>query len=297
MGVRTPKLKGNNKKTKSNNRFFHFYAIMEETKDREEKKMEFREKLKKLRNEKKISQQVLADAIFVSRSAVAKWESGLGMPCDESMRALEGFFGVECDSLLTDKPDEVIVKKNIRMRKAAAVFGAAASALIIILSILLAISVLCKSYGLTSKMAAGEVFYDNLCLHNEDYDIYYSTMDILWSEGEYEPGEGKYISGFRPVRKLFIGYGVFEEDYAYRNVYSDEGYVGILYSIRGKDRYYNILMKKTNVFPADLLVFDRITADGREYEVQLNSYFITEERPQALAVGETSLRIGPLEYR
>jgi transcriptional regulator with XRE-family HTH domain len=34
--------------------------------------MELNEKLKKLRSERGISQQVLADAIFVSRSAVAK---------------------------------------------------------------------------------------------------------------------------------------------------------------------------------------------------------------------------------
>ena len=47
--------------------------------------MELKEKLKKARDEKKLSQQALADAIFVSRSAVAKWEAGLGVPCAESM--------------------------------------------------------------------------------------------------------------------------------------------------------------------------------------------------------------------
>ena len=51
--------------------------------------MELKEKLKQARSERKISQQALADAIFVSRSAVAKWESGLGVPCNESMEALE----------------------------------------------------------------------------------------------------------------------------------------------------------------------------------------------------------------
>ena len=45
--------------------------------------MEFKEKLKKMRGERGLSQQVLADAIFVSRSAVAKWEAGLGMPCED----------------------------------------------------------------------------------------------------------------------------------------------------------------------------------------------------------------------
>ncbi|MBE5818192.1 MAG: helix-turn-helix transcriptional regulator [Clostridiales bacterium] len=95
--------------------------------------MELKEKLKQARSERKISQQALADAIFVSRSAVAKWESGLGVPCNESMEALEKYFGVESGYFMTDKPDEVIVKKNIRMRKTAMICTALASVLIAVL--------------------------------------------------------------------------------------------------------------------------------------------------------------------
>lgn len=40
--------------------------------------MELCEKLKELRKKRGVSQQELADAIFASRSAVAKWESGNG---------------------------------------------------------------------------------------------------------------------------------------------------------------------------------------------------------------------------
>ena len=48
----------------------------------------FKEKLKELREKKKISQYELANKIFVSRSAVAKWENGLGMPSEESIELL-----------------------------------------------------------------------------------------------------------------------------------------------------------------------------------------------------------------
>ena len=101
--------------------------------------MELKEKLKNLRSEKNISQQTLADAIFVSRSAVAKWESGLGLPCDESMEALEKYFGVEKNYFLTDKPEEVIVRQNIKMRKTITIFGCVASVLVVVFSILLVI--------------------------------------------------------------------------------------------------------------------------------------------------------------
>lgn len=50
--------------------------------------MEFKDKLRTLRTERGLSQQELADAIYVSRSAVAKWENGLGLPGRASMEAL-----------------------------------------------------------------------------------------------------------------------------------------------------------------------------------------------------------------
>ena len=57
--------------------------------------MEFKDKLKRLRKERSVSQQALADAIFVSRSAVAKWENGLGLPSSASSEALAKHFGDE----------------------------------------------------------------------------------------------------------------------------------------------------------------------------------------------------------
>ena len=259
--------------------------------------MEFREKLKKLRVSKNLSQQALADAIFVSRSAVAKWEAGLGMPSFDSLLALERYFGVEEGYFLTDKPDEVIVKKNIAVRRLWTAVGVASFVFLFLFSVLLMVSVMCDSYGLTSKMAAGSVFYDNDCIHNDDYDIYYSKMDIYQGEGESREKIGEYIHAFRPVRKLAIGYGVFEEDYTYRKFYDEDGYLGIIYSIKGKGCYYNIIEIKHNTFPADLLLFDKIIANGKEYDATYNSYFVTDEKPTSLTVGNTDLRMGPLEYK
>ena len=74
--------------------------------------MEFREKLRKLRTERGLSQQELADGIFVSRSAVAKWENGLGLPSDASREALAEFFGVPAADLRTEEPEAVILEKK-----------------------------------------------------------------------------------------------------------------------------------------------------------------------------------------
>lgn len=75
--------------------------------------MEFSEKLKELRSEKGISQAKLAADIHISRSAVAKWENGLGLPSDESLKMLSEYFGVGIGELLPDKSnEEILVEKN-----------------------------------------------------------------------------------------------------------------------------------------------------------------------------------------
>ena len=75
--------------------------------------MEFSEKLKELRSKKGISQAKLAADIHISRSAVAKWENGLGLPSDESLKMLAEYFGVGVGELLPDKSnEEILVEKN-----------------------------------------------------------------------------------------------------------------------------------------------------------------------------------------
>lgn len=75
--------------------------------------MQFNEKLKELRTKKGVSQSELADGIYVSRSAVAKWENGLGLPSTESLRLLAEYFGVTVEELYADSSTEkVIVHKN-----------------------------------------------------------------------------------------------------------------------------------------------------------------------------------------
>ena len=63
--------------------------------------MEFHEKLQELRKAKGITQQELAEALYVSRTAVSKWEQGRGYPQIDSLKAIAKFFGVTVDELLS----------------------------------------------------------------------------------------------------------------------------------------------------------------------------------------------------
>ena len=68
--------------------------------------MEFNEKLQELRKRKGITQEELAESLYVSRTAISKWESGKGYPNIESLKAIAKFFLVTLDELLS--PDEIL---------------------------------------------------------------------------------------------------------------------------------------------------------------------------------------------
>ena len=63
--------------------------------------MEFCEKLQELRKNKGITQEELAEALYVSRTAVSKWESGRGYPSIDSLKDISKFFSVSIDDLLS----------------------------------------------------------------------------------------------------------------------------------------------------------------------------------------------------
>lgn len=63
--------------------------------------MEFNEKLQNLRKSSGWTQQELADKLYVSRTAVSKWESGKGYPNIDSLKSLAALFSVSVDDLLS----------------------------------------------------------------------------------------------------------------------------------------------------------------------------------------------------
>ena len=63
--------------------------------------MEFHEKLQELRKSRNLTQEELAEGLYVSRTAISKWESGRGYPSIDSLKAISGFFSISIDELLS----------------------------------------------------------------------------------------------------------------------------------------------------------------------------------------------------
>ena len=74
--------------------------------------MEFGEKIQKLRNEKKWTQEQLAEKLYVSRTAVSKWESRKGYPNIDSLKDIAKLFNKTIDELLSSEEIIDIAKKE-----------------------------------------------------------------------------------------------------------------------------------------------------------------------------------------
>ena len=91
-------------------------------------KMNFGENLQKLRKEKNISQEQLAEELHVSRQTIGKWENGVTYPEAECLIQISDFFEVSIDTLLKgtvteqqSKSSAGIALRNRRIRTVIAI--------------------------------------------------------------------------------------------------------------------------------------------------------------------------------
>lgn len=73
--------------------------------------MNISEKIKKIRGEKNLTQEQFAEKIYVSRNAVAKWETNRGYPDIQNLITISEVFNVCLDELV--KEDDKVKSKII----------------------------------------------------------------------------------------------------------------------------------------------------------------------------------------
>ena len=74
--------------------------------------MEFHEKLQELRKNRGLTQEELAESLYVSRTAISKWESGRGYPSIDSLKEISNYFSVTIDELLSSEKLLSIAEKE-----------------------------------------------------------------------------------------------------------------------------------------------------------------------------------------
>lgn len=78
--------------------------------------MEFNEKLQELRKQKGLTQEQLAEQLYVSRAAVSKWESGRGYPNIDSLEEISKCFEVSLDELLSSEEILTVAEEDNRQK-------------------------------------------------------------------------------------------------------------------------------------------------------------------------------------
>jgi len=255
--------------------------------------MRFGDKLRELRLEKNLTQKELSEAIFVSRSAVAKWENGLGLPSSSSYEALLLFFDVTPLQLpLNKEEEEPKIRRRVILHVVAGIVSWTMILALAISPFILLYAVM-NGYGFTSKMAAGEIWEDDEVISTPEYDFYISTFDITDENGEVCD---VFISSFCVVEKRFYGYQKIDTaeyrrllfDYAAEGDINDKRY-GIIYSFPGESCYYNVFKSKITLLgpiestedsasvPVEQNFIKEIYINGERIEMQNSSFFITED--------------------
>ena len=115
--------------------------------------MEFNEKLQELRKSRGLTQEELAKELFVSRTAISKWESGRGYPSIESLKEISRFFRTSIDELIC--PDEIIIAAENEKREAIGKYTALICGL---LDIMTALLLFIPVFGSGAKPASVSLF-------------------------------------------------------------------------------------------------------------------------------------------
>lgn len=75
--------------------------------------MSFCEKLRMIRMNNNLSQEMLADKLYISRQTVSKWESGLSYPEIDKLITISNMFNVSIDYLLKDTQIDTVVSESL----------------------------------------------------------------------------------------------------------------------------------------------------------------------------------------
>ena len=142
-------------------------------------------------------------------------------------------------------------------------------------------------YAFTWEMAAG-LFADDPYIDTGDCRIYYNLL-----EGDWENGRNwQCLHLFRVVEKHLWRFTVWDEHESAQHIFNGNTAVGRLYTVKGKNGYYNLIRSYiSNQIPEYLVTVESVRILGVEYEVQDGFFFITPEPVEYFFIEELYLNV------
>ena len=237
---------------------------------------EFSEILRELRIKENLSQEALGNIVHVSRSAIAKYENGLGLPSEEVIEALCKYFNVDKDYLFPKEDvEQLITEKNIiinNQKKRQLIITLSLSLIIVLLVSFLIIfnvdrkkEIKLDDVEFTINLNNNTIFQKQELLFEYDGGYVYQTIEIheydftdttnlylIRVHNTYVNGNMAYLNGAEEFNK---------------NEYTESVYMGINFSItqnyrtitswHQKKPYYFTLNSQLN--PKDKIILEDYT--------------------------------------
>ncbi len=254
--------------------------------------MEMKDKLKKLRQERGMTQAQLAQALFVSRSTVAKWENGLGLPSIESMEMLEQQFGITREEIATSEPETVILAKNRELRLIWQTARWTLFVLLMVICFMITIGMIKGEYGFTSEMVVGAERGD-LFIQAGKYRIYYDTVMTVT---EKDGSRWEYLAPTGIAKKHFWGWtaAIAGKTYTIRVITKDGYVVGEIWTLHDGEGYYHLILPQfSNEIQLDLFRLTQIRFGGEIHEVEKGFFFTSIENIGGFFDGEQFYDLEP----
>lgn len=186
--------------------------------------MLFNEKLQNLRKNKGVTQEELAKSLFVSRTAVSKWESGRGYPNIDSLKAIAKYFGVSVDELLSCEEALAVANESQKQNQKtfrAIIFGLADAFCSLLLFLPLFANrngqgvAPCSVVGLTQIQPYLKVSFLTLIILTSAYGIFALTLqnydNAVWEKCKFKISFGLslallllFILTLQPYASIFV---------------------------------------------------------------------------------------------
>lgn len=140
------------------------------------------EKIYKLRNERNMTQEQLAEKLGVTRQSISKWEGDLVKPEIEKLKAMAKLFEVSLDDLISDEAAEVKPAKTDRLERDANIYKfvsiITAGICLVMIVIMIAVAVNLSDRIKALELRAPEVIYQNSESYTDDVSETFS--DVSW---------------------------------------------------------------------------------------------------------------------
>ncbi len=153
------------------------------------------EKIYKLRNERNMTQEQLAEKLGVTRQSISKWEGNLVKPEIEKLKAMAKLFEVSLDDLISDEAAEAKPAKTGRLERDVTIYKfvsiITAGICLVMIAVMIAVAVNMSNRIKALEIREPEVIYQDLENYTDDVSETFSNVSWKIKDADKKKQQSK----------------------------------------------------------------------------------------------------------